>query len=157
MWNSNSWFEESFRLIYYAWFITSSIVGTNIYAMETIEHQGIRVNWTVFNVALSSPAGTSGIVMTSIPSPTSAFSCWNAIWLEPNSWFRIGFLSCDEHMTRMTRKSTSGIVGSGHSSANIPFFHQPHRHREGDLIGFFGIHVDHHLAQILPRREQKAK
>ena len=94
----------------FAWFITSSIVGTNIYTMETIEHQGIRVNWTVFNVALSSPAGTSGIVMTSILSPTSAFSCWNAIWLEPNSWFRIGFLSCDEYMTRMTRKSTSGIV-----------------------------------------------
>ena len=69
----------------FAWFITSSIVGTNIYAMETIEHQGIRVNWTVFNVALSSPAGTSDIVMTSIPFPTSAFSCWNAIWLEPIS------------------------------------------------------------------------
>ena len=69
----------------FAWFITSSIVETNIYAMETIEHQGIRVNWTVFNVALSSPAGTSDIVMTSIPFPTSAFSCWNAIWLEPIS------------------------------------------------------------------------
>ena len=96
----------------------------------------------------------SGMVMIPISCSFCAFLL-KRYMAAANIRFRIGFLSCDQYMTRMKRKSISGIVGSGHSSANIPFFHQPHRHREEDLIGFFGIHVDHHLARILPRREQK--
>ena len=51
----------------------------------------------------------SGMVMIPIPCSFCAFLL-KRYMAAANIRFRIGFLSCDQYMTRMKRKSTSGIV-----------------------------------------------